>query len=382
MKPVIVHISNDYPDPLLPDKTKAIIHLIDGTPEFRHVVYSLNRVDGWRGIAAIPFGEDRLAVVYKALPKGLLWEKRLKEIAAWIAADLKQKNIRPDLIEAHKFTIEGIIGYHLSHEFNCPLVCDIQGGTDVRVLKMKPRLRDLYKSIGEKAALVFPFAPWMMKPFQEMIGLDTGKCRILPVITNIDTLSPAPPVYQDRLISVFHLDSWKRKNIAGMIEAVKKLKTARPVIILDIYGRGSPKTLMQLQAMIDEAGMADHVVLKGQTANGALPDVMKNYAAMILPTHEETYGLVYVEALFAGLPILFTKGKGIDGMFDTQSIGYACNSRSVDDIAAGMDYLLNNEAELKHKIGVLQSSGGLSAARKASILETYRRGLSEVLAKK
>jgi glycosyltransferase involved in cell wall biosynthesis len=382
MKPVIVHISNDYPDPLIPDKTRAIVSLVEGTPEFRHIVYSLNRVDGWNGIASIPFGEDRTAVAYKALPKGILWEKRLKEVAEWIAADLKQKNIKPDLVEAHKFTIEGVIGYHLSETFNCPLVCDIQGGTDVRVLRMKIRQRDMYKAIAEKAALVFPFAPWMMKPFQAIIGLDPTKCRLLPVITGIDTLSPAPPIHQDRLISVFHLDSWKRKNIRGMIDALKKLKASRPAIILDIYGRGSAKTLMLLQAMIDESGMGGHVVLKGPTAHGALPDIMKNYAAMILPTHEETYGLVYVEALFAGLPILFTKNKGIDGIFDTDAIGYACDAGSVDDIAAGIKHLLVNEAELKRQIGVLQADDTLSIVRKSAILDTYRSGLMDVLARK
>ena len=38
MKPLIVHITNDYPDPLLPQKTKAVQNLVEGTPQYRHIV--------------------------------------------------------------------------------------------------------------------------------------------------------------------------------------------------------------------------------------------------------------------------------------------------------------------------------------------------------
>ena len=152
MRPVIVHLSNDYPDPLFPDKTRAIRELVEGTAEdFEHIVYSLNRKNGWSGISASPFGKNNVVVTYKALPKGILWGKRLGDVATWIEADLRAKNIIPDLIEAHKFTVEGLIGQQLARVFKKPLICDIQGDTDTNILKKKIGLRSRYQEIAREA---------------------------------------------------------------------------------------------------------------------------------------------------------------------------------------------------------------------------------------
>src|SRR6516165_10592155 len=107
--PVIVHISADFPDPLSPDKTSAIRSLVDATPGFRHIVYSLNRVSSWSGIEALRFGEDRVEVAYGAPPWGLMLATRFKALAAWILSDLTARRLRPDLIQAHKLTIEGLV---------------------------------------------------------------------------------------------------------------------------------------------------------------------------------------------------------------------------------------------------------------------------------
>lgn len=379
MKPVILHLSNDYPDPLQPDKTRAVLSLVEGTPQYRHVVYSLNRVSAWNGIAAIPFGEDRTAVAYGALPKGIFWNARLADVSAWILADLKARRIVPNLIEAHKFTVEGLIGFRLAREFSCPLVCDIQGDSDTRILEKKTSLRGHYKDIARMAALVFPYAPWAIEPFRKNAGLDPAKCVCLPVIPNVDILTPAPIIAEDRLVSVFNLDSWKRKNIATVITAIQTLSSARPTLSLDIYGRGQPKNLLALQAVISRLDKARRVRLIGAAQNSALPSLLKNYAAFVMPSRRETYGLVYAEALFSGLPLLFSKNRGIDGYFDAQKIGYAADPFSATDIVRGIDHLLKNQSALKDQIANMQTSGELNPLRQRSILDVYSRAIDKVL---
>lgn len=339
MKPVILHISNDYPDPLQPDKTRAILNLVEATPEFRHVVYSLNRVNGWRGIADIAFGEDRTAIAYSALPKGLFWEKRLDDVADWIIKDLKKKNIVPDLIEAHKLTVEGLIGQRLAAEFSRPLVCDIQGGTDLTVLKIKVDLRHRYREIAKMSKLVFPYAPWVVDHFNRLIGLEKNKCQCLPVLPGFDSLKPSSPTKSNRLITLMRFGDRKNKNVAGLIGAIQKLKSERPSLTLDIYGGGNPDSLIRIKKDIEKAGIEDRIIFRGPITNNRLPEIMSEYSALVMPSFSETYGLVYVEALFCGVPVLFSKGRAIDGYFETKSIGYACDPASIDDIAAGIDYL-------------------------------------------
>jgi glycosyltransferase involved in cell wall biosynthesis len=126
--------------------------------------------------------------------------------------------------------------------------------------------------------------------------------------------------------------------------------------------------------------LVDRVNLCGVVENENLPGLMKNYSAFVLPSQRETFGLVYVESLLSGLPVLYSRDRGIDGYFDEKSIGYACDPSSVDDIAKGIDYLLEHQQELKNKIATLQENGSLNIFHKDSILDVYRSGLNKVLA--
>lgn len=380
MKPVILHISNDFPDPLKPDKTWAIHNLIEATPEYRHVVYSLNRVNGWGGLATIPFGEDSIAISYGALPKGLFWHRRLTQLAEWLYADIQAKQIVPTIVQAHKVTVEGIIGYVLARRFGCPLVCDIQGGTDVRVLKAKPNLRAHYHDIVKRSALIFSYAPWCLEPFKRLASMDEKKCVLLPVLPGFDTLSPSASRHSERLVTLMRFDDRKNKNLHGTLAAMRKLADEYPDLALDVYGGGDPKGLLELTAYTKKLGLAGRVHFKGSIDNKSLPEILGGYAALIMPSFMETYGLVYAEALFCGLPVIYSAGRAIDGYFSAKQIGYACNPANVDDIATAIDYVLSNEDTLKNTIADMQANRELDPIRRHAILETYRSHINHVIA--
>lgn len=378
---ILLHMSNDYPDVLATAKTKAVANLIGGIPEHRHVIYSLNRINGISGIESFPSGNDCTAVVYGALPKGLFWHGRLNALAAWILADLRAKNMVPDVIHAHKLTVEGVIGHILAKALNRPLICDIRGDSDSKIYKNKPAMQGLYKQILQDAAVIFARAPWTIDAFEKIAGLDRRKSYPLPVIPGVLELSPAEPVQEEALISVFHLDTWRRKNLLDMAKAANILKQRRPNIHLDVYGAGSPKTIMQLRHRLRSADPAGCIRLKGPVKHEQMKGLMKNYAGLVLPSTRESYGMVYAEALFNGLPVLFSKDWGIDGYFETSAIGYACNPHSISDIAEGMEYLLAHQTRLKQRIAEMQKAGQLSIIQKDAILATYRRGIESALSR-
>ncbi|MGE0754806.1 MAG: glycosyltransferase family 4 protein [Alphaproteobacteria bacterium] len=379
MKPILLHISNDYPDPLYPDKTKAIKNLIEATPEFRHIVYSLNRVNGLNGIAALPFGEDRTAISYTALPKGIGWKGRLEDVAHWIRRDLEQKNIRPSIVQAHKITTEGMAGIVLAEHFNCPLICDIQSSSDLRVLKGRPDLHGHFRRIVSRSSLIFPYAPWAIHRFHS-IGITEQNSVCLPVLPGFDTLHPSTTSGSNKLVTLMRFDDRRNKNIAGTIAAIASLQHIYPSLQLDIYGGGGKSDFVRIMNDVQKAGMQECIHFKGPIDNSVLPQTLGSYAALINPSFLETYGLVFAEALFCGVPVIFTKGQAIDGYFDTTKIGYACNPASPADIAHGIAHVLTNESTLKSGIRQMQESGALDRIRRPAIIETYRNNIRRFLA--
>jgi len=61
-----------------------------------------------------------------------------------------------------------------------------------------------------------------------------------------------------------------------------------------------------------------------------------------MPSYNETFGLVYLEAMSQGLPIIHTKGQGIDGYFEDGTVGYSVNPKDIDDIVEKIKMIIHN----------------------------------------
>ena len=60
-----------------------------------------------------------------------------------------------------------------------------------------------------------------------------------------------------------------------------------------------------------------------------------------MPSKGETFGLVYIESLSQGLPVLYLRDEGIDGVFKYK-IGEKCNVHSIKEITDSLVNLIDN----------------------------------------
>lgn len=375
----IVHISSDFPDALAPAKTHAVRKLVAGTDGYRHVVYSLNRVNWPLQIAALDFGPDRRAVAYGAPPKGFYLETRLNRVADWILDDIASRGLSVDALHLHKLSVEGLIGLKIARALQRPFIVNIWGDTDLKILGARGDLVTRWNAVVAEASLILPCAPWALDRVARILSVDRSKAIILPCIAQNGPFTPSPVVAEPRLISVFHLDSYRRKNFESLTKAVVALSRTRPGVTLDVYGEGSPKTILILDKLIRSAGAEALVSLKGPITDKTLGQTLQRYAAFVMPTRRETFGMVFIEALFAGVPVLHSKDWGIDGFFGPDEIGYACDPTRIADIVYGVDHLLAQQESFKRRIKTIYEDGRLKRFETPHIVETYRGGLERVL---
>jgi glycosyltransferase involved in cell wall biosynthesis len=368
----ILHLSCDFPDPLVQAKTRSVQNLLDNTPGFRHVVYSLNRVGGRTDIASLDFGTDRIAVAYGAPSQGILLRTFLERLADWIARDLARRRIGYDGVHAHKFSVEGLIALRLLRASPRPLICDIWGDTDLRIVSARRDLRSCWLEITRRSAAIIPCAPWAQEKFERLFGLEADKSTVLPPIVMYDTFARSAAVGRPRLVTLFNLDAYRRKNLPSLIRAVMELSRSRPDATLDIWGSGSPRTIAEIRRLIHDAGAEHRIVLRGPLSADLFRQRLADYAAFLMPTRRETFGLVFVEALFCGLPILHTRGWGVDGFFVDGEVGYACDPLSLADIKRGIETLIDDEAGFKDRLARLASRGGLRPFQRQTIVDGYR----------
>jgi glycosyltransferase involved in cell wall biosynthesis len=374
----LLHISCDYPDPLNPSKTRAFFNLIEGTQGYRHIVYSLNRVSWRKDIAALEFAPDRIALAYGAPPRGILLATRLARVAEWIRRDLERRRIAVDLVHAHKFAIESLVAAPLARHFAAKLVCSVHGDTDLRVMGVRRDLRPRWRSIAGDCAALLPAAPWAERGIAASLGGRMPTPRLLPCIARTERFTASRPV-GPRLVTVLNLNAHRRKNLPALIGVVAGARRRHRDISLDIYGAGGAPALLEVAEAIHRADAADCVTLKGPVANERLHELLNGYGGFVMPTLRDSFGMVFVEALFAGLPILHSRGTSIDGYVENEATGYAADPHDLADIGRGIERLIAEEASLKASIARLHERGGLDVFKRETILRAYRMTLDEAL---
>lgn len=167
-------------------------------------------------------------------------------------------------------------------------------------------------------------------------------------------------------------DFSKRKNVMRLGEAILQLRNIGEVkdTTLTIVGGGNNED-DSVEKMIAEHPEVFNYV--GKVYDKAkLCDILRDNQVFAMPSLTETFGLVYLEALSQNLPVLYTKGQGIDGLFDG-SVGIGVNPMSVQEITDALRVLLIENDKYSNKCVDFE------AFKWSNIAEKYREHYRELL---
>ena len=130
----------------------------------------------------------------------------------------------------------------------------------------------------------------------------------------------------------------KNKNIETTIKVFQKLNVMGYKAKLDIVGSGEEEKHLRL-IVKDQKDIKMHGRIDKKED---LLKIYKNSDIFIMPSINETFGLVYLEAMSQGLPIIYTKGQGVDGFFSKGEVGYSVNPLDVDEITDKIVKIIDN----------------------------------------
>ncbi len=323
------------------------------------------------------YAPDRTAIAYGDMPNGITLYSAMRRLAHLIETELNENGLRVDLIHSHKMSTDGILGYMLARQLKIPLVCSIWGDADGRIICGRTDLQTLWKEIANYASVLFPMAPWTASRFSKLLGVLPSKMVTIPGISNVDTPMPSYP-NKASFSSVFHLAYTKRKGGNILIKAISKLSNDE-LAGLDIFGGGTAKRFYDLEHTIRRSGAYGRIRLRGPLAPARVQQTLNSHSAFVMPSLRESFGMAFVEALFAGIPVLYPAGWAIDGFFLPDRIGYACQTNSVSDVLKGLNYLLENQSRLKRSIQNLQEAGELDIFKPKNIAAKYQGELRKAL---
>jgi glycosyltransferase involved in cell wall biosynthesis len=375
----ILHITCDLADAIDPDKTPAVRNLLQATGDLQHVIISLNRT-------VVPFRRSpaRLegtvySFYYLGLPFGIGLRWSLLRTARRLRRRLDELGIHPDVVHSHKLTFEGPIGQELAVRLAVPFVCTVRGDTDLKLLQYKPGYRRWYRGVYDAAAVVFFVAPWARRRIEEIWPDTAGRPAVL--LPNIVPIPATTTMNEpDRgFVSVFHLKHWRRKNVRRLLDAIDECNAGGCPVTLDIIGGGPATIEARIRRHVDRLRHPDRIRLRGGMDRNRIAAELPHYTALVLPSRRETFGMVYLEALRAGLPFLHSRNAGVDGWFDGLGISVAVDPESVASIADGIRRIVADQRAMRARIRDLSASEFLDRFDARNIAHSYREAIRSLL---
>lgn len=153
-------------------------------------------------------------------------------------------------------------------------------------------------------------------------------------VTDLDNKKTSPEVV--RFISVGSLVEIKRFDL--LIRAFSNCQHLSECQ-LSIIGSGPVKE--KLSNLIIDCGLKDRVLMLGRKKPEEISELMAASDCFILTSDSETFGIVYIEAMAKGKPVIATKCGGPES-FVNDSNGVLIPTDDLDETTKAIDYMVEN----------------------------------------
>lgn len=268
--------------------------------------------------------------------------------------NLKSVNI----IHAHTLFTDGFLAYKAYKEFGLPYVVAVRN-TDVNgFIRLMRHCYHIGREILLNAEKVYFISAALKEKFEDSKFVEP----ILEKVKHKFVLQPnGIDDYWHEHISceerkghdVLYVGKFSaNKNVVRLAKAILELRKEEGFndIRLKIVGGeevGSIGNDGKIQEIID----ANPKVIKALGTiydKDKLTEVMRSCSMFAMASIHETFGLVYLEALSQNLPVLYTKGQGIDSMFDN-TVGISVNPFCVMEIKNAIKTILKNHLKYSNQ---------------------------------
>lgn len=269
--------------------------------------------------------------------KTIIIRKRYDDRYVFIPVGVEKalKQINPDLVFAMEYNPTILRAVHWCRKKKIPFVSWTDG--TLHSERNIGKVQRLSRSYIIKRASAFVASSTASKKAQIAYGADEKKCFLSYLTVDIDKYLHKKESYNGKqLIYVGSLI--QRKGLDLLLAALAKTS---PDIRLVIVGEGQERELLGQQAK--ELSVAERVSFLGYVEGEALRELYAGSDAFILPTREDCFGLVILEAMCASLPVI--SSKYADGAFDLVKPGengYIADPENTEEFAAVIERMFSD----------------------------------------
>lgn len=279
-------------------------------------------------------------------------KKQLKEIEHSI---ISKKNI--DFIHAHTVFSDGGTAYKLNKKYGINYIVNVRN-TDINFfykygLHLRPFMYKVLKNASKIVFLSHAYKNALLSLLPEsIVEIIKSKCVVVPNgiddywHSNVSTQRSLNSFDEIRLLFIGTIN--KNKNLSKVLEVCSILRNKNYRVTLNVIGDG-PEKLESIK-MTKKLGISNNVIFHDFISEKSeIATIMDQSDIFIMPSISETFGLVYIEAMSKGLPVIYSKEQGIDGFFIDGNVGFPVDPNNEEEIANSVLKILNQYNRMSRK---------------------------------
>lgn len=291
----------------------------------------------------------------------------------------RHKGIQYDLIHSH-YWMSGVAAIDLQAVLNVPFVHMFHtlGMMKNRVAQAPDEKEGDYRIAGEKKVLemadrIIAATPAELSQLQFLYKAKSRRVVIIPPGVDTNRFYPIPVdeareyigVPPNRRILLFVGRIEPLKGLDVLLQAITLLRDRGvldklPFCLLVIGGDPDESAetmsteMLRLQDLRERYGLQDLVALLGKRSQDTLPYYYSSAEVVIVPSHYESFGMVALEAMACGTPVVASEVGGLAYLIQDGQTGYTVPVGDPAALADRLAELLSND-DLRQKLS-LQAS--------------------------
>ena len=249
-------------------------------------------------------GGAELVTVPVPMPLGLPFAEQARRAADALGTALAGEPLPADVVHAHVGLLGGL-----------PALRNMRPGARLFVTEHATFLDRMlaepdghagYAEVLAAAETFFVVGDPLVDQFTAAFPQYAHKLRLIANPIDFELSRPAPVTRLSRWLFVGGLID--RKGVRWVLEAFADCRRSDPSLSLTLVGGGA--LLGTLRERADELGVADAVTFAGAVPPDEALRLMREHDLLVHPSQYETFGVVVLEAIAAGMPVLVTRCGG------------------------------------------------------------------------
>lgn len=301
--------------------------------------------------------------------------EHIPEFVAGVEAFARQEGIHYDIIHSH-YWLSGAAAISLRERWGIPFVHmfhtlgHMKNSVAQRPEELEPerRLRVEEEVMAQADALIAA-TPLEKAQMCWLYGADVTKIEVIPCGVDLEQFRPIPraeakaylglPQSQRVILFVGRIEPLKGLDtlLRAIARVIQRHPECRNGLSVPIVG-GNPHVpaeqmdaeMARLHALRAELGISDVVTFRGASAQEILPCYYSAAEAVVIPSHYESFGMVALEAMACGTPVIASKVGGLAFTVQDGVTGFLVPHRDDEALADRIERILYDR-ELQARLG-------------------------------